>query len=165
MSKEHKAPALEIHSPGLHGSGTSTGTYYKIEFRNTSSMPIVIGDGRRPFPFVIDNYWRALPVCRGATEWGVNIPIRAWDGDAADHGLLSYVAAEAHRWAFLAALEAGVAGAGGALCVETRLVAVELHRQHSTKEVGVTEAQSFAFKPPTIKARASIEGEPADAAA
>jgi hypothetical protein len=48
------------------------------------------------------------------------------------------VAAEAHRWAFLAALEAGMAGPGGALCVETRLVAVKFSQQYSTVEEGVT---------------------------
>lgn len=156
--QETKTPELELHVPGLHSRGSRSGTFYKVEFRNTSSVPKVIGDGCEPFPFVIDNYWRELPITRGATQWGVNIPIRGWDGDAADHGLVSYVAAEAHRWAFLAALEAGIGGAGGALCVETRLVAVELHSEYRTKEVGVSPAMGLSYKPPEVAPRKKAPG-------
>jgi hypothetical protein len=154
MSKtEDRGPILETHSPGLHGNGNSTGTYYKVEYRSTTSMTKVVGDGREPFPFVIDHYWRTLSIQQGAQQWGVNIPIRPWDGEACKHGLVSHVAAEAHRWAFLAALEAGAAGAGGALCVETRLVAVELQQSYSTKEIGVTPQMTLQYKPSGIEPR------------
>lgn len=158
-TKEITYPALELPSATKHGSGSSTGTYFKIEVRNNSSMPKVIGDAKVPIPFVIDNYWRTLPIYRGATAWGVNIPIRSWhtDLEAADHGLVSYTAAEAHRWAFLAALEAGTVG--GSLCIETRLVAVELHKTYTTKEKGVTASLSQSYREPELSARA-VEDSP-----
>jgi len=112
---------------GLHGNGSMSGTCYKIEARNDSATPKVI-DPNGAFPLVLDNSWRTVPIVRGAQQWGVNIPIRRWDADAADHGLVPYVVAEAHRWAFLAALEAGLGGAGGLLCVETRMVAANSTR-------------------------------------
>lgn len=135
--RENRGPELELHSPGLHGSGNSCGTYYKVEYRSSYPEPKFIGNAQGPLPFVIDHYWRALSITLGAQQWGVNIPLRRRDEDACKHGLLSYVAAEAHRWAFIAALEAGAGGPGGALCVETRIVAVKLTVNYSTEELGV----------------------------
>jgi hypothetical protein len=153
IKPESRGPALEIHSPGIHGNGSSTGMYYKVEYRGTTSMTKVIGDGQASFPFVIDHYWRTLGIQQGAQRWGVNIPIKPWDAEACNHGLVTHVVAEAHRWAFLAALEAGISGPGGALCVETRLVAVELHKEHSTKEIGVTPHMTLSWKPDGIEPR------------
>lgn len=154
MSKiESRGPELEMHSPGLHGSGNSTGTYYKVEYRTSYTTPTFIGNHQGPFPFVIDHYWRTLEITRGAQQWGVNIPLRAWDEDACKHGLLKYVAAEAHRWAFLAALDAGAGGPGGALCVETRIVAVKFSVQYSTEEIGVTAPATLGYKPDGIEPR------------
>lgn len=150
---EDRGPVLEIHSPGIHGNGSSTKVLYKVEYRNTTSMVKVLGDGQVPFPFVIDHYWRTLQIQVDGQPYAANIPIRAWDAQAASHGLVSYVAAEAHRWTFLAALEAGVGGAGGALCVETRLVEVELQEQYSTKEKGVTAPMSLGYKPDGVEPR------------
>lgn len=150
---EDRGPVLEIHSPGIHGSGNSTGKYYKVEYRSTTPMTKVIGNGQEPFPFLIDHYWRTLQITNAAQQWGVNIPIRPWEVDACKHGLLSYVAAEAHRWAFLAALESGVGGPGGALCVETRLVAVELQQSYSTKELGVSSHMTLWGTKPVIEPR------------
>ena len=83
---------------------------------------------------------------------GVNIPIKSWDAEAATHGLLCY-AAEAHRWAFLAAIEAGIAGPAGALCMETRLVKVVYHQEYSLKELGVSNSLSFESCGPEIQPR------------
>lgn len=148
---ESRGPVLEIHSPGIHGSGSSTGTYYKVEFRTITSMTAVIGNPNEPFPFVIDHYWRQLPIRCGATQWGTNIPCRSWDSEAAQHGMVSYAAAEAHRWAFLAYLEAS--RPGGSLCIETRLVAVEFKREYSTKEIGVTPHLNWRDEPKEIAPR------------
>jgi hypothetical protein len=136
---EEKAPALELGRGSSHGSGSGSGTYYKLEVRSWSTMPHGIGDASKPFPFIIDNYWREVPISYGATQWGTNIPIRNWDAEAAKHGLMSYPVAQAHRWAFIAALEAGIAGVGGALCTETRIVAVKYSHSYSTEEVGIAE--------------------------
>ncbi len=151
MSKESRGPELEIHSPGIHGNGSSTGTYYKVEHRTTTSLSTVIGNPNEPFPFIIDHYWRTLGIMLGGTPYGANIPVRSWDTEAAKHGLVCYAAAEAHRWAFLAYLEANTVG--GSLCVETRLVAVKFHQQYSTEELGVTAHQGWRHSPEAIEAR------------
>jgi len=148
---ESRGPVLEIHSPGIHGNGSSTGTYYKVEFRTISSMTKCIGNPNEPFPFVIDHYWRTLPIQLGAVQWGANIPCRSWDAEAAQHGMVSYAAAEAHRRAFLAYLEATTPG--GSLCIETRLVAVEFKREYSTKEIGVTAHLGSRHRPEDIAPR------------
>jgi hypothetical protein len=114
-------------------------------------MSTVVGNPNEPFPFIIDHYWRPLSITLGATPYGANIPVRSWDTEAVKHGLVSYAVAEAHRWAFLAFLEAH-AIAGG-LCVETRLVAVKWHQQYSTEELGVTAHQGWRHKPDTIEPR------------
>lgn len=147
---DDRGPILELRSAEKHGNGSSSGTFYKIEVRTSYPSPTVIGEARRPIPFIIDHYWRELPIQRGATEWGVNIPVRPWDGHALDKGLCSYIVAEAHRWAFLAALEVG---GGSTLCVETRLVAVELKEEYSLKEVGVTASEGHRYKPPELGQR------------
>jgi hypothetical protein len=151
MTKESRGPELELHSPGLHGGGSQTGTYYKVEYRTTTSLSTVIGNPNEPFPFIIDHYWRSLEIALGATPYGANIPVRRWDTEAAKHGLVSYAAAEAHRWAFLAFLEAH--SIGGGLCIETRLVAVKMQQQYSTEEIGVTAHQEYRHKPEAIAPR------------
>lgn len=140
-ANDHEYPATELQSAGLHSRGNSTGSFYKVEVRTSYHSPTVIGTGRDAF--VIDHCWRYLPIVRGATQWGINIPMRQWDGDAADHGLFSYLVAEAHRWAFLAFLDAHQAA--GALCIQTRLVEVQLIRSYDTKELGVGPVQIQDF--------------------
>ena len=121
------------HDHSSHGSGSSNGIFYKVEVRTShESMPIVIPNTT----FIIDTFWREWPVTFGARAWGVNIPVHSWHAEQAKHGLLTYVAAEAHRWAFLASLDA--ASIGDTLCIETRLVAVEYSTSYFMKEVGIT---------------------------
>lgn len=118
-----------------HGSGSGTSTGYKVEVRTTYHAPTVIGT------FVIDGTWREWPVQEGAAPFGANVPIARLDRRLIEVGLLSYVAAEAHRWALLAALDAHKVM--GALCIETRLVEVQLNYQYSTKETGVMGAKAY----------------------
>lgn len=151
MTKESRGPELELNSRGNHGSGNSTSTYYKVEYRTTTSMSTVLGNPNEPFPFIIDHYWRTLQIIPSAQPWATNIPIRPWDADAAKHGLIPYVAAEAHRWGFLAFLEAKAIA--GSLCVETRLVSVRFKQQWSTEELGVTAHQEFKHKPDAVEPR------------
>jgi len=137
---EQKYPALELPSAGFHGNGSRIGTYYKIEARNNSAMPKVI-DPNGAFPLVLDNSWRTVPIVRGAQQWGVNIPVKQWDADAADHDLVPYVVAEAHRWAFLAALEAHLGGAGGC-CASRR----DWWRLNSTRAITPRRSASRQFR-------------------
>ena len=129
-------PPHEIASASVHGSGSSTEVLYKIEVRTSYHTPKVLGEGKDKF--VIDHCWRALPIVEALMPWGINIPVRRrWHGSV-EFGLVPYVAAEAHRWGFLAHLDA--ADWGGSLCIETRLVAVRLKCTHDTEEVGVSES-------------------------
>jgi hypothetical protein len=122
-------------SKKTHGSGSRTAVYYKIEVRTTYHQPTVLSEGS--FPFVIDGEWREWPISPGSTAYGTNVPIKVLDRNALDHGLLPYEAAEAHRWALFAALEA--TRAAGGLCIETRLVSVQYKEEYSTGELGVSE--------------------------
>jgi hypothetical protein len=138
MTDKYSMPALELPSSGKHGTGDSTRTGYKIEVRSSYSNPTII-EG-----FVIDTAWRVLPIVNGNNPWGMNIPIIQWDVQMlAEHGLVSRVVAEAHRWAFLAMLDAQ--HVTGALCIETRLVKVEVKIHYSTEEKGVSDIVCAPF--------------------
>lgn len=138
-------PAIELASASLHGSGTHTRTLYKVEVRTSYHSPTVLDE------LVIDHCWRTLHIRRGGSPFAANIPLPAMDAEGADHGLVPYIAAEAHRWAFLAALEA--VRPAGSLCVQTRLVAVELTTSFTTKETGVSETMNRSHCPPAMSAR------------
>ncbi len=150
---DNKLPAIELNGDGKHGSHSGTMCFYKVQVRTSAHHPTTL-EG-----LTIDNAWRDLPIMRGAAKWGVNIPVsRAFSGsDALDHGMVPYVAAEAHRWAFLAYLEA-MEGTG-TLCIETRLVQIECKFSFETKEIGVTDAmkewgqwrKTDGFKPRTLQ--------------
>lgn len=129
-------PATETASAGKHGSGSGSGVFYKLEARTSYHTPSVLTHDEH-CPLVLDHCWREIPIRLGATKWGTNIPIRAWDDEAAKIGLVTYQAVEAHRWAFIAWLEASKVG--GSLCVETRLVQVRRQYSYSTEEIGVSE--------------------------
>lgn len=133
-------PALEMPSATVHGSESSTRTFYKIEVRTTYHTPKILGEGKNAF--VIDHVWREIPIYEGHMPWASNVPVRHYDRDALDRGLVSRLVAEAHRWTFLAALEAGQLG--GNLCIETRIVQIELSTTIKTREVGVSAATSWS---------------------
>jgi hypothetical protein len=110
-----------------------------IEVRTSSSRPVTLANG-----FVIDSAWRHLSVQAGLSPLGINIPVRPGDRDMLSScGLVSRVAAEAHRWAFLAAMEAS--STSGALCIETRLVMVSLEMTYTTWEIGVSDVVTARF--------------------
>ncbi len=137
MSERNKSasnsgmPALEMPAAGEHGSGSGSDVGYKVEVRTSYCQPKKIGD------FTIDNVWREVPICEGATPWGNNVPISLLHGRMLlEYGLLSYAAAEAHRWTLIATIDAS--DISGSLCVQTRLVQVEFRYKHETEELGVT---------------------------
>ena len=127
-------PATELTSATCHGSGSGTKYYYKVEVRTSCSSPLPVGT------FVIDHCWRALPIQESKSPWGINVPVPTWHRDGLSHGLVPFVVAEAHRWAFLAYLEA--ASIGGALCIQTRLVEIAYRHSYSTEEIGVSPPQT-----------------------
>jgi hypothetical protein len=106
---------------------------YKVEVRSSYCDPTVIDKD-----FVIDFVWRTLPIVRGPSLYGMNVPVAYFDKDGVDHGLVSFTAAQAHRWAFHAWLEA--MRPAGSLCIQTRLVQVEFQRTFSIKEIGVSDS-------------------------
>jgi hypothetical protein len=125
-------PALEMPAAGNHGSGAGNYIGYKVEVRTSYCQPTKIGD------FTIDNIWREVPIREGATPWGNNIPVSLLNRRMLlEYGLVSYAAAEAHRWALVATIDAS--NFSGSLCVQTRLVQVELRYRHETEELGVTQ--------------------------
>jgi hypothetical protein len=130
-SSDGAMPALEMPAAGNHGSGSGSDVGYKIEVRTSYCLPTKIGD------FTIDNVWRAVPIREGATPWGNNVPVSLLHRRMVlECGLLTYAAAEAHRWTLIATLDA--TNISGSLCVETRLVQVEFRYRHETEELGVT---------------------------
>lgn len=134
--KDTVAPEAKKPDPKSHGSGNSTGTFYKIEVRTSSNTPQILETDP---PFIIDGAWREWPMGLGPKPFSINVPIRSWWRNALDHGVVPYEAAEAHRWGLLSAIDA--MGGGGIYCIETRLVAVEFHETYSLTEKGVSEAQ------------------------
>lgn len=140
FAKEKEKPVAateEKKEPKTHGSGRSTGTYYKVEVR-AWHLPKVIPMADRRDPFIIDDKWREWPLVfnRAGIGPAPSVPVRACTEHAAEHGLLTHDAAMAHQWALYAALDAN--GWGGSLCIETRLVAVEFSESYSITEVGVS---------------------------
>lgn len=114
------------------GNGSATCTGYVIEVRTTYYSPTVIDKD-----FVIDCVWRQVPIQKGVTPWGLNIPVRSYDTEMLQHGLLSFTAANALMWGFLAWLESS--RLAGSLCIQTRLVAIEYVSSYKLTEVGVTD--------------------------
>jgi hypothetical protein len=149
-------PSIELPSAGKHSSGTRHMTGYKIEVRTSYNNPTILGE------FVIDNVWREIPVIAGATPYGINIPVGEYDRKMlSDVGLLSYIAAEAHRWAFLAVVDS--AKISGALCIETRFVKVKYSYSYTTEEIGVSEPhESMSYKRDVaaFKPRYPVKDEP-----
>lgn len=139
MKDTYSMPAIERPSASKHGSGHSTTQGYRLEVRTSSFTPKIIGGS-----FVIDGVWRTVPVQEGSVPFGLNVPVTLWDREMLIRsGLVSRVAVEAFRWGFLAAMEASTPG--GALCLETRLVKVELKVSYSTEEKGVSDVVSAPF--------------------
>src|ERR1700731_4934405 len=123
-------PALEMPAAGNHGGGSGSDVGYKVEVRTSYCQPKKIGD------FTIDNVWREVPIREGATPWGNNVPVSLLHRRMLTHyNLLSYAAAEAHRWTLIAVIDAS--DVTGSLCVQTRLVQVEFRYKHETEELGV----------------------------
>src|SRR5262245_61027743 len=90
-------PAGELMSAGKHGNGNGGRHYYKVEVRSSYHQPTVLPltNGSH---FVIDHCWRSLTIHRGGAPWASNIPVSSMDSDGLDHGLVTYIVAEAHRW-------------------------------------------------------------------
>lgn len=126
--------------PETH-SGTMTG--WRIEYRCTSPHARVVGQT------IIEPTWRELPVdwAKDDRALPTKIPVGRLDRDLIDHGLLSYSAAQAHRWAFIAALEA--ATFLGSHDLETRLIPYRLkfHKEVWRAE-GTDDPASVAAKHP-----------------
>jgi hypothetical protein len=137
MSEANTYPAGELASAGKHGNGAGNIHYYKVEVRTTYHEPAVIGG------FVVDHIWRNLPVIESSQPWAANIQVNRANREALNNcGLMTRTVAEAHRWAFLADLEAH--RPLGSLCIETRLVKVNYSFSYRTEEKGVTEPTSNA---------------------
>lgn len=141
-----------------HGRGSSNGTYYKIEVCTIYPEPTILPIDQPPGHFVIDNHWREWPIRLGGKPFAANIPVRQWDGHAAEYGMLSYIVAQSHRWALLAFLEANPGL--HALCIKTRLVKIEFHEMHTTEETGVSDAVGYPRHIEGFKSRSEADATP-----
>jgi hypothetical protein len=125
MGDKNWPPTLELPTAGKHSNGSGKEVRYKIEVRTTYSQPSQIGG------VLVDNIWRELRM----EESQCGVPVRrSFSGDA--HGTLNYEAAQALRWWFMAVAEAEPLGS---LCIETRLVAVQLSYSYSIEEIGLLQ--------------------------
>jgi hypothetical protein len=126
--------------PETH-SGTMTG--WRIEYRCTSHHARVVGG------MILEPTWRELPIdwAKDDRALPTKIPVGRLYRDLIDHGLLSYCGAQAHRWAFIAALDA--ATFLGAHDIETRLIPYKLkyHKEISRAE-GTDDPASVTAKHP-----------------
>lgn len=117
------------------GKGHSTQTGYLVQARSTT------GGIQKHNGVMLGRDWVTVPfVLRLSTvhleEGAIGIPALGW---AATRGPLAELGMTSCQTAYTAALAFGI----GALCVETRLVAVEVVSEYRTREVGVTEPVSL----------------------
>jgi hypothetical protein len=108
-----------------YGAGSGTSRHYIVEARSTSDPKVVTER------FVLDHEWRQIPTC-GKPEQGISS--LNWNALADQLRLMDHTCALAIAHTFLAQLNATIMGA---LCVEVRLVEVQLDYSYSTKEIGV----------------------------
>ena len=116
------------------GHGKSTQTGYLVQARSTAGgvqkhNGVLLTRDWVTVPFVIRDRDVHLP------EGSIGIPSSQW----AARGPLAELRMTSCQTAYTAALAFGI----GALCVETRLVAVEVVSEYRTREVGVTEPVSL----------------------
>lgn len=134
--KETVAPSVseaepEFPSKGTSGSGSGRGYLPQARYVND-------GDGLAINDWALGPKWKTIPFEKILPP-GVGIPTRTpCHGHIPHSNLLSYEAAQAIRWWFLAFLEAHMVT--GSLCVETRLVKHDC--QYSFSETAV-EAADF----------------------
>lgn len=151
-------PVAEKPEPKSHGSGSSSGTYYKIEVRSWH-IPRILADRENPrTPFVIDKDWK---------EWHISLtygdgpapsmPCGYFERHPAEHGLMSYNAAMGHLWGMYAFLAANHMD----LCVQARLVACKYQESWSVTE----ESVSDVIMPPRLPCDAFMPRADSDAKA
>ena len=109
-----------------YGSGSGMQRHYIVEVRSTFTQPTVISKD-----FVIDAEWRRLPVFQSIG----GVRTRNWSCIADDLRLMNLSAAQAIAYMFLANLHADMIV--GAMCIQARIVEIELTYSYSTKESGV----------------------------
>lgn len=116
MSEEEKYPSF-----GGRGSGTTTA--YSVEARYNNPHP------REAAGRLFDNRWQMLHFDKSP----IGVPATTWRHPFVHEiGLLSYQAAQALRWWFLAQLETSVAGC---LCFETRIVEHKVEYSYATEAI------------------------------
>lgn len=126
MVKKKKAEAEVDDLPSDNSCASGKCILYFFEARYDYHEPMKVGD------LILDEKWRRVPLSISPIGVPSNVVNRF--GDAA-RGLTSYEAAQALRWWFLAALEAE--SFCKSLCVETRIVDVEVTYEWKHEVVGV----------------------------
>lgn len=109
------------------GSGTQAG--FQVQARYMHNEPKKFGD------VILDQRWRTLDF--PASHVGVPVHRSGWDWWLPASGCMTYEAAQALRWWFLATCVA--ADVGGRPCLETRIVSFAITYSHSAKPSAVME--------------------------
>lgn len=131
-SDEKETPKIEgAFAPS--GAGTQTG--YQVQARYVFTEPKRFGE------LILDKRWKTIHFPTG--HHGVPVS-RAWDWWLAASHCMTYEAAQALRWWFLADVVAGEFG--GRLCVETRIVAFAIKYSHSAEATSVMEEENDAWR-------------------
>jgi hypothetical protein len=132
MSKELEAlrASQDVIEPKEGSQGSGTARCYRVEARLCKGSPpkkMVGASSQGLFggDFLTDSKWSELSFPEGA----VGVPPSDYGFEEyARHGFLSYKAAQAMRWWFLAD-QGGISG------IETRLVEYEFKHQYSAKSI------------------------------
>ena len=123
-----------------HGSETGSGKFYRVEARATHLLG---GEPKNVHGMLLTSEWREIQtvalqsgVAIGADA--ITVPADPWNSIARDHGFL------AREAAYTLALRFQLDSMGRAhLCIETRLVEINLSYGWSAEEMGVTEPLSL----------------------
>lgn len=151
--KDKNEPAAqETSGAGKHSSGSTSCEGYKLEVRSTIDDARLIRFG--PYEVPLDAYWREVPIRpMNPIDGAINFPMNEVFRDhAAEHGVMSYAAAESLRWALHAC-------AGWCGCIETRFVKVNYQETYSVTEIGVMPAvrtPRFSTCYPPVEPRALV---------
>lgn len=115
------------------GSGTNTG--FQVQARYMHNEPKQFGD------IILDQRWRTLHFPRSP----IGVPAaRDWDWWLPASQCMTFEAAQALRWWFLANCVAG--NWGGRLCVETRIVSFKITYSHAAKVSAVMDEDPDAWR-------------------
>jgi hypothetical protein len=134
MPTEHKV-SDDLQLPkGCSGNGNRTGYLVQARYNHPTEAK-QFGDT------ILDMRWKTLHFAKAL----IGVPTRReWDWHLAASDCMTFEAAQALRWWFLANCESE--GFCGSLCVETRIVVFKIQYSHTSVAEGVLEEDKDAWR-------------------